>query len=363
MFNINKAQFSNVTGNVTFVNNELSPTLLINNPIRTTNSSGVVTVYHRDHGMYSTNDYVTISGIPAGTYNGIASTALNGTFTNLLNITLDSYQITTTGTATASGDVGGNTVYASQNYIMDTANLAIQNLTVPGTGIIYGLKTTTGKSVNGSESEFILSSTASNIAPGNNIYFNNPQMIASTINETNKMNNSKSLFLTCNLTTTNVNVSPVIDTTRTSIVAVQNRLNNPTSGNTINFVDDTTATGTSTAGVYVTRPITLTNTSTALQVTLTSNVRSSASVRVYYRVTDSTQVKNINTLSWTPFNVAGEEDMTVTPASNSVTFQDYVYSDKGITGFTAFQIKVVLKGTNSSQPPVVSALRGIALAL
>jgi len=363
MFNINKAKFENTTGTATFANKELASTLLNTNPIRTTNTSSVVTVYHRGHGMHSSNDYVTISGIPAGTYNGIAHTALNGTFTNLTNITLDSYDITTTGTATSSGDVGGSAVYASQNYIMDTANINIQNLTVSGTNISYSLKTTSGKSINGSESEFLLSDTASNFAPGNNIYFNNPQMIASAINQTSKMNGSKSLFLTCNLTTTNVNVSPVIDTSRTSIVAVQNRLNNPTNGNTPNFIDDISSTGTSTSAVYVTKPITLTNTSTALNIILTSNVRPSATVKVYYRTTDSTQVKNINTLSWTPVNGTGSEDVTVTPSSNSVTFNDYTYSDSNITGFTAFQIKVVLKGTNSSQPPVISALRGIALAL
>jgi hypothetical protein len=362
MFNINKAQFSENTGTVTFVNNELSPKLLINNPIRTTNSSGIVKITHRGHGMHSSNNYVTISGVPTGTYNGIASTALNGTFA-VTPLSLDSYTITTTGTATASGDVGGNVVYASQNYIIDTANLSIQNLTVPSTNITYGLKTTSGRSIHGSETEFVLTSTATNVAPGNNICFNFPQMVASTINQTNRMSGSKSLFLICNLNTTNVNVSPIIDTTRTSIVTVQNRLNNPTSGNTTNFVADTTSTGTSSSAVYVTRPITLTNASTALNTILTSNVRPSASVRVYYRVTDSTQVKNINTLSWTPVNGTGAEDVTVTPATNSVTFKDYTYSDSGLTGFTAFQIKIVLKGTNSSQPPIISALRGIALAL
>jgi len=362
-FNINKAQFENTTGTVTFVNNELSPTLLKTNPLRTTNTSGVITVSHRGHGMHGLNNSVTISGIPAGTYNGIDASLINKTYTSITNVTLDSYDITTTGTATATGDVGGEEVYATQNYLMDTGNLAIQNLTVPGTNITYGLRTTSGKSLNGSETEFLLSGTANNIAPGNNIFFTTPQMIASSINETNKMNESKSLFLTCNLVTTNTNVSPVIDTTRVSIVAVQNRLNDPTVSNTPNFIDDTTAVGTSCSSVYVTRPVTLANLSTALNITLTSNIRSGASVRVYYRTTDSTQVKNINTISWIPFNVDGSEDIKVVDASNSNIFKDYTYSNNGITGFTAFQIKVVLKGSNSAQPPVVSALRGIALAL
>jgi hypothetical protein len=59
------------------------------------------------------------------------------------------------------------------------------------------------------------------------------------------------------LTTTSTKLSPVLDVQRMSMVAVQNRLNNPTAGNTPNFVADTAATGTSSAAVYCTRPVTI----------------------------------------------------------------------------------------------------------
>ena len=363
MFNINKAAFSNTTGTVTFVNNSLPATTLINNPIRTTTSSGVVTITHRNHGMHSSNNYVTITGVAAGTYNGITNAQLNGTFA-VTPLTLDTYQITTAGTATASGDVGGSTVTATRNYLFDVANLSVQNLTVPSTGITYSLKTTTGKSIHGTETEFTLANSANNISPGNNIYFDAPQMVASSINETNKMSNSKSFFLTCNLATTNTNVSPVIDLTRVSLIAVQNRLNNATSGNTTNYIDDTSPVGTSSAAVYLTRPVTLTNQSTAFHITLNSNIRPTSSVKVYYRTTNSTEVRDINTLSWIPFNGDGSEDSPkITSSSNAATFNDYTYSASGLTAFTAFEIKIVLKGTNSAQPPIIESLRGIALAL
>lgn len=364
-FKINRAEFENTTGTVTLVNDVVPVRTLPNNSLRTTNTSGVIRVFHRNHGMHGTNNSVTIAGVPAGTYNGIPHTAINGTYTSISNVTLDSYDITTAGTATASGDIGGTTVTATQNRLFDLANLTIQTLTVPGTSINYNMLTTTGKSIHGSESEFTTTtlSNALSITPGSNIFFTTPQMVASQINETNNMGGSKSLYTNLTLTTTNTKVSPVIDTARMSMIAVQNRLNNPTSSNTPNFVDDTAPTGSSTAGIYVTKSVILENASTALDVRLTANVRTSSTIKVYYRVTSSAEVRNINELAWTPFNTDGSSDISVTPAQDDFTFKEYKYSDENITQFTAFQIKVVLKGTNSAHPPLVRDLRGIALAL
>jgi len=364
-FKINRAEFENTTGTVTLVNDVLPLRTLPNNPLRTTNSSGVIRVFHRNHGMHGINNSVTIAGVPAGTYNGIAHTAINGTYTSISNVTLDSYDITTAGTATASGDVGGTLVTATQNRLFDVANLSIQTLTVPGTTINYNMLTTTGKSIHGSESEFVTTtvSNALSITSGNNIYFTSPQMVASQINETNNIGGYKSLYTNLTLSTTNTKVSPVIDTSRMSMIAVQNRLNQPTSGNTPNFIEDTAPTGSSSSGIYVTKPIVLENISTAIDLRITANVRTSSSVKVYYRVTSSSEVRNVNDLAWTPFNTDGSSDLSVTPAQDDSTFKEYKYSDNNITGFTAFQIKVVLKGTNSAYPPLVKDLRGIALAL
>ena len=364
-FKINRAEFENTTGAVTLVNDVVPVKTLPNNPLRTTNSSGVIRVFHKNHGMHGTSNSVTIAGVPAGTYNGISHTAINGTYTSISNVTLDSYDITTAGTAIASGDVGGTAVTATQNRLFDLANLNIQTLTVPGTTINYNMLTTTGKSIHGSESEFTTTtlSNALSITPGSNIYFTAPQMVASSINETNNMGGKKSLFTNLTLSTTNTKVSPVIDTSRISMIAVQNRLNSATSGNTPNFVDDTAPTGSSSSGIYITKPIVLENISTAIDVRLTANVRTSSTIKVYYRVTSSAEVRNIKDLAWTPFNTDGSSDLSVTPAQDDSTFKEYKYSDDNITQFTAFQIKVVLKGTNSAYPPLVKDLRGIALAL
>jgi len=187
-------------------------------------------------------------------------------------------------------------------------------------------------------------------------------MVASSINETNEMGGNKSLFVNCIMTTSNTKLSPVVDLQRVSAFTVQNRLNQPQSGD-VNYVADTTNVGTSTAAVYLTKPVVLENLSTSIDVRLTSNIRSTSSVEVYFRTTSSEEARNIDDLSWTPFNTTGTSDSTVTPSEDNETFKEYKYSTTGLNELTAFQIKICMKGTNSAYPPVIRDMRGIALAV
>jgi hypothetical protein len=435
-FKINRAEFENVTGEVTFINDELPEKILPTNSIRTFADSNKIRVFHPNHGMHGdgTTAYlgnvVTISGV-SGTQtelNNFLAADINGTYDNntvpgtISNVTLDSYDIIVpVGTANATGDIGGSSITVTENKLFDVACFNLSTLTVSDTSVDFTLRTTSGRSIHGTESEFVLEteSQSTNISVGDNIYFTSPRMIASGINEEERVLNS-SLFLKAFLTTSNTKLSPVIDTSRISMVAVQNRLNNPTfdnspkntlnasdltssnngeiykillvgttdftligaSSNTVGtlfeksgllgagtgtveqstFVGDTAPVGTSTAAVYCTRPITLENESTALDIRLTQNVFSSSSVRVFFRTTGSNETRNINDLSWTPFNTDGREDISVSPAEDDSVFKEYKYSASGLNTFTTFQIKIVMKGTNSSYPPVIRDLRGIALA-
>ena len=336
------------------------------NPIRTTNSSTVIRVFHKAHGMHGANNNVTLAGFGASTnYNGITGNQINGTYTTISNVTLDSYDVTTSGTATSTGDAGGSGITATQNRLFDTAVISLQTMEVPGTNIVTDIRTTGGRSIHGAETEFSLQGTSARVAivPNDNIYFTSPRLVASQINETNEMSGSKSLFVRSVMTTTNTKLTPVIDLSRASIFTVQNRLNTPTNGNTPDFIAETNPTGGSSSAQYVTRPITLENASTAFDVRLTANVRSSSEIEVYFRATSSEITADINDLAFTPFNTAGEEDVTVAPAEDDTTFKEYKYTATGLAAFTAYQIKVVMKGSISSYPPRIRDLRGIALAV
>ena len=367
-FKVKRAEFENVTGTVTLTNTTLAGRTLKNNPLRTTSGSKDITVYHPNHGMHGVNNNVTISGITSGTYNGIAHTDINGTYTAIKDVTLDSYVIISpsSGNATSTGDVGGAAVVATQNRTFDVLNLAgIQTMTLPETNLDFSIRPTTGKSIDGSESEFSLTANSNKIAVvgKDNIHFTSPQMVASEINETNEMSSQKSFWTIVTLGTTNTKLTPVLDTQRMSIFTITNRLNQPVEGTTPDFVADTASTGTSTAAVYCTKSIVLENSSTSLDIRLSSNVRSSSSVKVFYRVLGSEDDTTIDKINWIPFNTDGTEDTTVSPAEDDVTFKEYKYSVGSLKDFTTFQIKITMTGSISSYPPKIKDMRAIALAI
>ena len=365
-FTMKKAVFTTgSTSTVTLANDSVGSRTLGTNPIRTTSGSQTFRVFHKNHGMHATTNNVTISG--ASACNGIPAATINATHTSISNVTLDSYDITTTDStsATSTGDAGGASVVATQNKAYEAFNVNLQTMTVPGTSLSYNIRPTSGTSINGTETSFSRASAtdAVNFIANDNVYFTTPKVIASDINETNEMSGAKSLLIKCTLTSDNANLSPVIDTQRMSIFAISNRFNEHTSVNHPDFVADTTNEGSTSDAMYVTRPVVLDNTSTALDIRLSANVQSTSSIELYFRTTTSAEVRNVRDISWTPFNTSGEEDITVTPASNDNQFSEYKFTASGLTGFDAFQIKIVMKGSNQAYPPRIKDMRGIALAL
>ena len=432
-FNMKKAVFDTSTsGTLTLANKDLPSRTLGANPLRTFNGTGVIRVFHKNHGMHSTSDNVTISGIASGVYNGINATVINGTFTSISNITLDSYDITTSGTATSSGDVGGSSIVATENRAFDVMQLQIGQITQPGTELTATIKTTTGKSVHGTETPFTLDTTASNTVIGDNIYFTSPRLVASSINETNEMTGKNSLVVDLNISSTNVNLSPFIDMKRTNAFAINNRLNNPSvsstdtftgdgsdvtftlsgtpssvhllavkknglklqpvddftvSGttltmvtapaagasivakitNTVDFEEDTAVEGGSSEGVYVTKTVNLENPSTALDIRVAASVRSSSSIQAYFRISGGEETRRIKDIEFTPFNIDGAPDQAIDPSVGDEVqdndFRDRQFSVSGLSEFTSFEIKIVLRGSVSPYAPRLKDFRGIALAI
>jgi hypothetical protein len=367
-FTIKRAKFTTDTqGTVHLVNDVVPTTTLKQNPISTTNGSTTITVHHRNHGMHSTSNNVTIAGVASGTYNGIAHTNINGTYTTIGNIKLDSYTLTAQNSdaADATGDVGGTAVTATRNIMFDVIQPVAGTLVPPGTSISSNIRTTTGRTLEQSETEFALTS-ASKQKPSelNQDYtLTAPSIVASAINETNEMSGSKSLSLNILIESPSDHISPVIDTSRLSATLIRNRLYNPVSGTTPDFVSDTTSAGGSGPAQYITRPVVLENESTALDVRLSAYVPATSSVKMYYRLSNADDSRKMGDLAWVGFNSDGSPDSAVEPSNDDVTFKEHQYSASGLTTFTAFQLKVVLAGTNSSYPPRVKDLRGIALAV
>jgi len=251
--------------------------------------------------------------------------------------------------------------------LYDVIQPTVANVVHQDTLLFASMRTTGGRTLEGSETEYSLDVAGKSkpVVFNDDYYMTAPGMVASQINETNEMSGGKSLNINIALYTQpgNGNLSPVIDTRTMSVHLIQNRLNNPISGTTPDFIEETTDTGGSSAAKYITKPIVLENIATALDIRLSANVRSTSAVKMYYRVTSAEDVRKLGDVAWSAFNGDGNTDKAVPPAEDNSTFREQQYSDTGISGFTAFQLKIVMTGTNSSYPPLIKDMRGIALAV
>ena len=197
---------------------------------------------------------------------GVPLTEVNKTFTAITNIGIDSYTVVLTTSPVISqgsgvAENGGSVVTATENYMMDTIQPIVSAMEVPGTSITTKIRATSATSVGGSQSSFSLTSAANAISVPllENYDFDVPYMITSGINETNEMGGSKSLNFVATLNTNGSNVSPVIDTTRMSMVAVSNRLNNVDSSSdvypTTDYRASTEPEGDNNSAIYMTKKV------------------------------------------------------------------------------------------------------------
>ena len=162
------------------------------------------------------------------------------------------------------------------------------------------------------------------------------------------------------------------------VFAIQNRLNNiDVSGDLFSggisavtnadgatpFGDrynaSTTPAGDANSAIYVTRQIGLTNASTSLKVLFNAMRPSSSFIEVYFKVLRSDDTAQFEDIEFTQMAI----DKTVTESKNLDDFREYSYEVSGLDGFISFAVKIVMKGTNSAEPPFIKDFRTIALAL
>ena len=130
------------------------------------------------------------------------------------------------GKASTTAQVGGTSVYASENYRFETLKTLIGTLELPETTMTATIKTTNATSPDGSETSFGQSSTNTTIPLNENFDMSVSSMMVSSVNETNEIGGVKSLEMPITFTSQNSNVSPVIDLDRRSFIAIGNRINN-----------------------------------------------------------------------------------------------------------------------------------------
>ena len=109
------------------------------------------------------------------------------------------------------------------------------------------------------------------------------------------------------------------------------------------------------------------NPSTAIEVRVAASVRSSSSIKMFFRLTGGEETRRIQDIEFTPFNTDGSSDTTIAPSQGDqvldIDFKDYKFSASSLPEFPSFQIKIVFNGTNSAYTARLKDFRGIALAV
>ena len=313
-------------------------------------------------------------------------TEINKTHTAIANPSTDYYTISlsTTPVVASGGDstFGGSSVAATENAMYDVSSSIIGTLIPPECNIVSKIRPTTATSVSGSESSFTQSTLANaeTIPLNDNYYYEVPNMVASEINETNEMSGNKSLIMPLTLSSTNSQVSPVIDVKRMTFLAVANRINEIDSSADVfptSIYDPMTdPSGDDHDAIYITKRATLENPATSLRVIFDANREDTADIKVLHRILRTDDANDFDELDFKFFNddgtVAGSggPDVSVSPSLGLDQFNEYEFTagvtDDGIgtplDEFISFQIKIVMRATNSARPPRIKDLRILALA-
>jgi len=278
---------------------------------------------------------------------------------------------------------GGSNCKASQNIQFSSIAPYFNVLTPDNTSVSSLIRTTSGTSVDGSETSYVDQGFQS-VSLNDLNYFNTPRLVASRINETNLLSsntNSKSLTLGITLSSSNTNLSPVIDTSEAAtFVFGRNRINKPIE----NYAYDSrsnASTGDPHSSVYVSKRVDLKQPANSLKVLVSAYRHASSDFRVLYKLikSDSSEVdqsfqlfpgysnlsdQNGDGIGDTVVDVSlnnGLPDAFVR-ASNEDEYLEYQFTANDIGEFSGFVIKIVMNGTNEAYAPRFKDLRAIALA-
>ena len=293
-------------------------------------------------------------------------------------IGLDHYYLKVGGTKsfTSHSFGGGLNVRASQNIQFEAMVPNLRYILPDDTTLNASARTTSGTSISGSEPSFKDRGYIP-VSISGRTDFAEPRIIASRVNEQDKMSDmpgAKSFTLDVTMSSTNENVSPIVDVFDSNVTVVSNRVNAPIT----NYITDrrsNTLLEDPHAFSYVTSVIELENPASSLKVIFGAFKPGTSQVRVLYRLrrSDSSDIEkvfelmpgfnniDINGKVIDAKNNNGTSDRQI---SNSIEnfFYEHEFTANNLPQFSGYQIKVELISTNQAESPSIRDFRVIALA-
>jgi hypothetical protein len=278
---------------------------------------------------------------------------------------------------------GGSNVNASKNIQFNAFQPSINLINPINTSVKSALTAISGTSSGGNEISF---QNLGNIEVQNSILnrVQVPIMAASDVNVNKNLipiGIRNGINLSNVLSTTDENLSPVIDVRNCTINLQRNRLNAPVS----NYAEDPRVKYNNAdphSAIYISQTVNLANPATSLKVLTTAYRDQTADMRVLYKLygVDSTGATEP---TWELFpgfnnmldtNADGFGDTIIDTSKNNGLpnrrvrpslageYLEYDYEVNDLSEFSSFQIKIIFSGTNEAKPPILRDIRAIALS-
>ena len=279
-----------------------------------------------------------------------------------------------------SKKTGGSNVSATYNVPFELITPSIQTISPKFTTISSSVRTISGQSIDGTETPY-LDKGFQPITLNNTNYFDSPRIIASKVNEDARLTNlpgRKSFTLNMNLLSVDERLSPCIDLTKTNIIFTSNRVNQPVT----NYITDRRVNGVENdpnAFYYVSKPITLQSSASAIKVLLTGAINEQNDIRAFYSIQNDVNESPIFTAFPGYANLSS--GIVVDPSLNEGSpdtlilknsfydyvptprsFKEYEFTIDNLPSFKIFRVKLIMTSTNQAIVPVIQDLRVIALA-
>ena len=293
-------------------------------------------------------------------FDGIPMIEINTTHDGISNPTLDTYEVTTDSIATNGIVSGGTNIYATQNVAFECITPQITQLKLPNTDLVHRFNCVSGTSINDDgqtllESSFVNDGIYEDVIANTPNILNNQKIICSQINEDTHLNGSKSLIYEVNMISENVNISPVIDLDRTSLITTTNRINNIP----IDSANSRKASGDRNKAIYISKFVELTNPANSLKVMFSANLHPYTDIKVMYKVVPVGSTLSVDEIGFEYFNTTGISDTSI-PKTERFELHDFDYTVNSLN-FTAFQVKIIMNSQNQAYVPVIKDFRVIAL--
>jgi len=362
------------------------------------NGSNSLRVNHQGHGLFD-GDKIKLLGLDSATsYAGVTGAQIMSGSLTVASADVNGYTSTALG-ATATGDLtfGADSVSTNRNMFMDKASINILEVTPPATKINYAARFVSGMSHSQygevTDPRFNIDNSMTGFRPNKTIYFSSPKMIANPDEQLASISaNEPSVIVTADLISNQTSsfaynsanfaagyrsdISPMIDLQRCGIVGINYAIDNQpddgvettTANVPYDWTAETSAIGGTSMSKHLTKPIDLASDATGLKVYIDAHKPPSASFDLYYRtVVSGGEANDIYTVAWTKAtaeNTPGSNPLVLNKIT-PLNFSEYEYLIGGTEGtlpaFGQFQLKIVMRTTNTCHLPVFDNIRVIAL--